>query len=57
MKLPAFITPNFITVMRLLFVPVGAYTLFKNGGDDPTCNIFRGVFSLFLDYQTFWMES
>ena len=22
--------------MRLLFVPVGAYTLFKNGGDDPT---------------------
>jgi len=36
MKLPAFITPNFITVMRLLFVPVGAYTLFKNGGDDPT---------------------
>jgi CDP-diacylglycerol--glycerol-3-phosphate 3-phosphatidyltransferase len=36
MKFPAFITPNFITVMRLLFVPVGAYTLFKNGGDDPT---------------------
>ena len=36
MKLPAFITPNFITVMRLLFVPVGAYTLFKNGGNDPT---------------------
>ena len=22
--------------MRLLFVPVGAYTLFKNGGNDPT---------------------
>ena len=36
MKLPAFITPNFITVMRLAFVPVGAYTLFKNGGDDTT---------------------
>lgn len=35
MNLPAFITPNFITVLRLLFVPVGAYTLFKNGGDDP----------------------
>jgi len=35
MKFPAFITPNFITMMRLLFVPVGAYTLFKNGGDDP----------------------
>jgi CDP-diacylglycerol--glycerol-3-phosphate 3-phosphatidyltransferase len=36
MKLPGFVTPNFITVMRLLLVPVGAYTLFKNGGDDPT---------------------
>lgn len=36
MKLPGFVTPNFITIARLLFVPVGAYTLFKNGGDDPT---------------------
>ena len=36
MNLPAFVTPNFITLLRLLFVPVGAYTLFKNGGDDPT---------------------
>jgi len=36
MKLPSFITPNFITIARLLFVPVGAYTLFKNGGSDPT---------------------
>jgi CDP-diacylglycerol--glycerol-3-phosphate 3-phosphatidyltransferase len=36
MKFPEIITPNFITVMRLLLVPVGAYTLFKNGGDDPT---------------------
>lgn len=35
MRLPNYITPNFITVARLLFVPVGAYTLFKNGGDDP----------------------
>lgn len=36
MNLPAFVTPNLITVMRLVFIPVGAYTLFKNGGDDPT---------------------
>ena len=35
MKLPGFITPNFITIGRLVFVPVGAYTLFKNGGSDP----------------------
>jgi len=34
MNLPHFITPNFITVARLLFIPVGVYTLFKNGGDD-----------------------
>ncbi len=36
MKLPRFITPNSITAARLIFVPVGAYTLFKNGGNDPT---------------------
>lgn len=36
MNLPSFVTPNFITVMRLVFIPVGAYTLFKNGGDDAT---------------------
>ncbi|MDP1851833.1 MAG: CDP-diacylglycerol--glycerol-3-phosphate 3-phosphatidyltransferase [Candidatus Planktophila sp.] len=35
MRLPNYITPNFITVARLLFVPIGAYTLFKNGGNDP----------------------
>ena len=45
MKIPAFITPNFITFLRLLFVPVGAYTLFKNGGNDPTWQyISWGVF-------------
>jgi len=36
MNLPSFVTPNFITILRVLFVPVGAYTLFKNGGDDTT---------------------
>ncbi|MEY4968202.1 MAG: hypothetical protein RIQ73_901, partial [Actinomycetota bacterium] len=36
MRLPGFITPNFITLARLLLVPVGVYTLFKNGGNDPT---------------------
>lgn len=35
MRLPSFVTPNFITIARVLFVPVGAYTLFKNGGNDP----------------------
>ena len=39
MKLPRFITPNFITVTRLLLVPVGAIALFKNGGDDYTWRI------------------
>ena len=48
MKLPAFVTPNFITVMRLLFVPVGAYTLFKNGGDDSTWQIISWFIFFFL---------
>ena len=46
MNLPAFITPNFITVLRVLFVPVGAYTLFKNGGDDDSWRII--AFTLFF---------
>ena len=35
MSIPKFITPNLITVLRVAFVPVGAFALFKNGGDDP----------------------
>ncbi len=39
MRLPGYVTPNFITVTRLLLVPCGVYTLFKNGGDDSTWQI------------------
>jgi CDP-diacylglycerol--glycerol-3-phosphate 3-phosphatidyltransferase len=39
MKLPGFLTPNVITSLRIAFLPVGAYALFKNGGDDPTWQI------------------
>jgi CDP-diacylglycerol--glycerol-3-phosphate 3-phosphatidyltransferase len=39
MKLPQFVTPNFITTLRIAFLPIGAYALFKNGGDDPTWQI------------------
>jgi CDP-diacylglycerol--glycerol-3-phosphate 3-phosphatidyltransferase len=48
MKLPAFITPNFITIARVLLVPVGAYTLFKNGGDDPTWQYISWFVFFFL---------
>lgn len=48
MKLPNFLTPNFITVARLLFVPVGAYTLFKNGGNDPTWQYISWAVFFFL---------
>lgn len=48
MKLPNFVTPNFITVARLLFVPVGAYTLFKNGGNDPTWQYISWAVFFFL---------
>jgi CDP-diacylglycerol--glycerol-3-phosphate 3-phosphatidyltransferase len=39
MNLPAFLTPNVITVLRIAFLPVGAYALFKNGGDDSSWQI------------------
>jgi CDP-diacylglycerol--glycerol-3-phosphate 3-phosphatidyltransferase len=39
MKLPRFLTPNVITTLRIAFLPVGAYALFKNGGNDPSWQI------------------
>ena len=34
MKLPAFITPNSLTIARLVLIPFGAIALFMNGGSD-----------------------
>ena len=34
MNVPAFITPNSLTLARLLLIPFGAIALFMNGGDD-----------------------
>ena len=48
MNLPGFVTPNFITVTRLLLVPCGVYTLFKNGGDDSTWQIISWFIFFFL---------
>jgi len=31
---PAFITPNSLTIARLVLIPFGAVALFMNGGDD-----------------------
>ena len=28
--------PNSLTIARIAFLPLGAYAIFKNGGDDPT---------------------
>jgi CDP-diacylglycerol--glycerol-3-phosphate 3-phosphatidyltransferase len=36
MKIPVFITPNTLTVARILLIPIGVYTLFYDGGDNPT---------------------
>jgi CDP-diacylglycerol--glycerol-3-phosphate 3-phosphatidyltransferase len=36
MKLPAFITPNTLTLTRILLIPTGVYTLFYDGGDNST---------------------
>jgi CDP-diacylglycerol--glycerol-3-phosphate 3-phosphatidyltransferase len=48
MNLPGFVTPNFITVTRLLLVPFGVYTLFKNGGDDSSWQIISWFIFFFL---------
>lgn len=39
MKAPSFITPNTLTVTRILLIPVGVYTLFNDGGDNPSFQI------------------
>lgn len=36
MKVPPFITPNTLTLTRILLIPTGVYTLFYDGGDNPT---------------------
>lgn len=39
MRVPSFITPNTLTVTRILLIPVGVYTLFYQSGDNPTFQI------------------
>ena len=34
MRVPGFITPNTLTVTRILLIPIGVYTLFYDGGDN-----------------------
>ena len=46
MKLPAFITPNTLTVTRILLIPTGVYTLFYDGGDNSTFQIIS--YSIFF---------
>jgi CDP-diacylglycerol--glycerol-3-phosphate 3-phosphatidyltransferase len=36
MRIPGFITPNTLTVTRILLIPIGVYTLFYDGGDNST---------------------
>jgi len=39
MKAPAGISPNTLTIARILLIPVGVYTLFLDGGDNSTYQI------------------
>ncbi len=34
MRVPGFITPNTITITRILLIPLGVYTLFRDGGEN-----------------------
>ena len=36
MRVPGFITPNTLTVTRILLIPFGVFTLFYDGGDNST---------------------
>jgi CDP-diacylglycerol--glycerol-3-phosphate 3-phosphatidyltransferase len=36
MRVPGFITPNTLTVTRILLIPFGVYTLFYDGGSNST---------------------
>lgn len=36
MRVPGFITPNTLTVTRILLIPIGVYTLFYDGGENST---------------------
>lgn len=36
MKVPPFISPNTLTLTRILLIPTGVYTLFYDGGDNST---------------------
>jgi len=39
MKVPGFISPNTVTLTRILLIPVGVYTIFYDGGKNPTFQI------------------
>lgn len=39
MRVPGFITPNTLTVTRILLIPIGVYTLFYDGGDNSTYQV------------------
>ncbi len=40
--------PNSITITRILMLPLCAYTLFKNGGDDPTWRVISFLLFFFV---------
>ncbi len=54
MRFPTFITPNAVTVARFLGVPIGAYALFKNGGEDPTWQVVSWCIFFVLVLTDIW---
>ena len=53
MRIPSFITPNWLTVTRILFIPVGVYFLFLDGGDNAGNQIIAWTIFFFLGLTDF----
>jgi CDP-diacylglycerol--glycerol-3-phosphate 3-phosphatidyltransferase len=48
MRVPTFITPNSLTVTRILFIPVGVYVLFLDGGTNTKYQVLAWIIFFLL---------
>ena len=48
MKAPAFITPNTLTITRILLIPIGVFTIFFDGGTNSRYQVIAWCIYFFL---------